>query len=196
MSKQSYNDEAEPATGGNAAAVLRELAERAASAHGRSIEAWLETASILLEARELSNHGQWATFLEDSGLGERTARRMLQFARAGIKTVTVTVLGGVRETAARLAEVEAWPPAMRRCFQDDDNLMLAHAMHIETAMAIWELAKRLSEADVEVVKGQRDHIIQLRPDGPVKGAFWSRLGEALADAATPEETRAVWLGPS
>ena len=89
--------------GSNAGAVLAELAERARQSYSDSVKAWVATAYVLAEAREIATHGQWTPFLAEAGIPPRTARRMLQLARAGIKTVTVTDLGGIKSTLGLLS---------------------------------------------------------------------------------------------
>ena len=61
---------------------------------------------MLLEARKVAEHGEWAPFLEQAGIPERTARRMLRIARAGFNSVTVTELGGIRAALEFIAAME------------------------------------------------------------------------------------------
>ena len=77
----------------NSAAVLADLAGRAGKFYRRSSEDWLACASLLLEARKVCPHGAWSVFLEDAGIPQRTARRMLAFAMAGVQNGHVAVLG-------------------------------------------------------------------------------------------------------
>lgn len=64
--------------------------------HGRkAIEHYLTAGRLLLEAKAKAAHGEWLPFLKDAGIPERTARRMMGLARSGIKSDTVTDLGGI-----------------------------------------------------------------------------------------------------
>ena len=60
----------------------------------------------LLRARELAKRGQWTPFLEASGISERTAQRLMQFARAQIAG---KVPAGMSRTAFLEGEAEAAP---------------------------------------------------------------------------------------
>ena len=87
LSKASPNDLR------NSAASLADLARRAGNLYRRSSEDWLACANLLLEARKVCPHGEWSVFLEDAGIPQRTARRMLAFAMAGVQNGHVAVLG-------------------------------------------------------------------------------------------------------
>lgn len=73
------------------------VAEESAVAHA------LAAGALLCEAREEVPHGGWAAFLERAGIHERQARRLMQLARSGLKSDTVSALGGVKAALAWLA---------------------------------------------------------------------------------------------
>ena len=77
----------------NSAAALADLAGRAGKFYRRSSEDRLACGNLLLEARKVCPHGEWSAFLEDAGIRQRTARRMLAFAMAGVQNGHVAVLG-------------------------------------------------------------------------------------------------------
>ena len=77
----------------NSAAALVGLAERAGKFYRRSSEDWLACGNLLLEAKKVCPHGEWWVFLEDAGIPQRSARRMLAFATAGVQNGHVAVLG-------------------------------------------------------------------------------------------------------
>ena len=77
----------------NSAAALVGLAERAGKFYRRSSEDWLACGNLLLEAKKVCPHGEWSVFLEDAGIPQRSARRMLAFAMAGVQNGHVAVLG-------------------------------------------------------------------------------------------------------
>ena len=97
------------ATSSNTQPILSELAERAAKSYGQSTAAWLRCARVMLQAREIAEHGEWGRFLVHAGVPPRTARNMLRIADyAGgcpVKTETVSVLG-VRGTLDFLTAVD------------------------------------------------------------------------------------------
>ena len=128
----------------NSDAILDELAERAASLHQRALDSWIECAYVLLEAREIAEHGQWLQFLQHAGISERTAQRMLRLARAGLKSDTASDLGGVTAT-------------------------LNYLSAIDRAMDNWRAA--LAEATPGT--GEHVEILQDRPDGLLSGIRWA-----------------------
>ena len=75
----------ESSTGSNSDAILAELAERTAKLFRRSTADALACGYLLLQAREIADHGAWLPFLRDAGIPPRTARRMIAFARAGVE---------------------------------------------------------------------------------------------------------------
>ena len=99
----------------NSKAVLKELAAQATVYWNRSRESWIECAYVLLEARAVAGHGEWLPFIADIGLPERTAQRMLMIAGAGLKSDTVSDLGGVAKACEFIAAVgrarKNWTPA-------------------------------------------------------------------------------------
>ena len=82
----------EKITASNSGAVLTELAQRASMLHRKSVESWLACAEVLLEARAVASHGEWSGFLREAGIPQRTARRMLTYARCGIENGHMAVL--------------------------------------------------------------------------------------------------------
>jgi hypothetical protein len=78
-------------------------AESRASAE-QAAERAIAAGHALIEAKDLVQHGEWASWLEkNAGFSERTARRYMQLARSGLKTATVADLG-IRAAAASLAK--------------------------------------------------------------------------------------------
>ena len=127
----------------NAEAVLRELAERASAKYNRSVEAWIACAYILAEARELAGHGEWGAFVDETGIPERTVRRMIRIARAGLQIGHVADLGGVRAA--------------------DEYLSL-----VDRAIDRWRSALAETEADTPL----HDALSEAEPKGPGWAAIW------------------------
>ena len=115
----------ESSTGSNAAAILFELAEQAGQLFRKSNDDALACGRVLLEAREIADHGGWLPFLHDAGIHPRTAQQYMQAARyAGdcpAKCELVSHLG-VRRTLdflrARDRAMAAWRAA---CQAEPDN---------------------------------------------------------------------------
>ncbi|MDD9982756.1 MAG: hypothetical protein OXU81_15600 [Gammaproteobacteria bacterium] len=82
--------------------------QRHKRASRESVEAYLEAAAALVEAREeCTRRGMWGAVLERASIEPRTARYMLTIARAGASADDIETAGGIRayrETLARKAE--------------------------------------------------------------------------------------------
>ena len=115
----------EGSTGSNATAILFELAERAGRLFRRSTSDALGCGRVLLEAREVADHGRWLVFLTDAGIHARTAQRLMRIAdyvgKCPVKCDTVSHLG-IRRTLeflrARDRAMAAWQAA---CDAEPDN---------------------------------------------------------------------------
>jgi len=81
-----------------AAEQVRVLVLEAESLERESIEASLEAGRLLAIAKSECRHGEWLPFLSRTGVTERKAQRMMQIARSGLKSDTVSYLGGVKAT--------------------------------------------------------------------------------------------------
>ena len=143
----------------NSEIILGELAERAGRLYGQSVVAWIDAAYLLLEAREVASHGEWASFLEHAGIPQRTARRMLQIARAGFKSDTVTDLGGIRTALEFIAAME----------HARENWKAA-----ATALTKYE---GCGDAEREGVAELRSAVGQAIPDGPIYTMIWLNAPE-------------------
>ena len=70
-----------------------------------SIEAYVEAANALLEAREGCHHrGEWGAVLERAAIEKRTARYAVQIARSGASADDIEAAGGIRAYRESLAE--------------------------------------------------------------------------------------------
>ena len=82
--------------------------QRHKRASRESVEAYLEAAAALVEAREeCTRRGMWGAVLERASIEPRTARYMLTIARAGASADDIEAAGGIRayrETLAKKAE--------------------------------------------------------------------------------------------
>ena len=73
------------------------------AAHLTATAKALEAGNLLIAAKEECQHGDWLPFLERAGLGERQAQRLMQLARSGLKSDTVSHLGGIKAALNWLA---------------------------------------------------------------------------------------------
>lgn len=82
--------------------------QRHKRASRESVEAYLEAAAALVEAREeCTRRGMWGAVLERASIEPRTARYMLTIARAGASVDDIEAAGGIRayrETLSQKAE--------------------------------------------------------------------------------------------
>lgn len=69
----------------------------------QSIEKALEAGHRLLDAKDAAPHGTWLPFLERVGVPERKAQRLMTIARSGLKSDTVSDLGGIKAALKFLA---------------------------------------------------------------------------------------------
>lgn len=104
----------------NAGAILDELAGRALDkiAEGNrltnaGVEAYLIAGRTLNKAKRIVPRGQWRPWLDANGIGRRSAQRYMKLARLGVKSDTVTLLGGIAITLAQPPEELRWLQALR-----------------------------------------------------------------------------------
>ncbi len=91
-------------------ARIRQASDRAKVASLEAAEQYLEAGRLLIEAKSECPHGDWLPFLEMTGIHERQARRLMQLARSGLTSDTVSDLGGVKAALEYLAEKKQQEP--------------------------------------------------------------------------------------
>lgn len=69
-----------------------------------SIDKSIDAGRLLVLAKEECGHGQWLPFLERAEVPERKAQRLMQLARSGLKSDTVSDLGGLKAALEFLAQ--------------------------------------------------------------------------------------------
>ena len=135
----------------NSATVLADLAERAGKFYRRSSEDWLACANLLLEAKKVCPHGAWSAFLEDAGIPQRTARRMIAFAMAGVQNGHVAVLG-VRYIDRLIATSRRMTAGAIEYARTDPHLLMPWQKRPEEIAADeWELAGAYVQAVINVI---------------------------------------------
>lgn len=60
-----------------------------------SIDKALEAGRLLVDAKDAAAHGTWLPFLQRAGVPERKAQRLMTLARSGLKSDTVSEMGGI-----------------------------------------------------------------------------------------------------
>lgn len=97
---------------------LADLAEQvkaasaaSADAERTAIDKALEAGALLVQAKEACAHGEWLPFLSRASVHERQARRLMQLSRSGLRSDTVSDLGGIRGALEWLSALPAPPPA-------------------------------------------------------------------------------------
>ena len=136
----------------NSAAALVGLAERAGKFYRRSSEDCLACGNLLLEAKKVCPHGEWSVFLEDAGIPQRSARRMLAFAMAGVKNGHVAVLG-VRYIDRLIASSRRTTAEAIELAKADPHPMPWQKASEETAADEWEVAEAYVQAVFDVIPG-------------------------------------------
>ena len=134
----------------NSAAALADLAGRAGKFYRRSSEDWLACANLLLEARKVCPHGAWSAFLEDASIPQRTARRMIAFAMAGVQNGHVAVLG-VRYIDRLIAASQQTTAFAIEYARTDPHLMPWQKRPEEIAADEWDLAGAYVQAVINVI---------------------------------------------
>ena len=134
----------------NSAAALVGLAERAGKFYRGSSEDWLACGNLLLEAKKVCPHGEWSVFLEDAGIPQRSARRMLAFAMAGVKNGHVAVLG-VRYIDRLIAASRRTTAGAIDLARADPHPMPWQKTPEEIATDEWDVAGAYVQAVIDVI---------------------------------------------
>jgi hypothetical protein len=77
---------------------VRTAMNASASAEKTAIMAALEVGRLLSQAKAECPHGTWLPFLARAGVPERKAQRYMKLASSGLKSDTVSDLGGIKAT--------------------------------------------------------------------------------------------------
>ena len=144
----------------NSAASLADLAGRAGKLYRRSSEDWLACANLLLEARKVCPHGEWSVFLEDAGIPQRTAHRMLAFAMAGVQIGHMAVLG-VRYMDRLIAVSRRTTAGAIDLARADPHPMPWQKRPEEIAADEWEVAGAYVQAVIDVIPELSPEMLKL-----------------------------------
>lgn len=78
------------------AADIKDKLAASSAAELSAIDLAMAAGASLNEARSVCAHGEWLPFLEAAGVPERKAQRYMRLARSGLKSDTVSDLGGIK----------------------------------------------------------------------------------------------------
>ena len=166
----------------NTAPTLAALAERAAAADRRylrqredSFASYLEAGHALIEAKRLVEHGQWLSFLEQTGIPKRRAQRQMQLAAAGANASLVTFFGGIRATLERIEDV----PAAQQKLAELDELRAKLDELDEREAILWE---QVPASRRELVEKALENVATIQ-------TLKSQLNEKVSELA--DETRTI-----
>ena len=99
-------------TGNNRLAHLqgeaRNQFQRHQKATAEAVQAYLECGAALIEAKAGCGHGKWLPWLDGTGIPKRTAQRMMALYESGLKSDTVTHLGGISGALDYCGWIEAY----------------------------------------------------------------------------------------
>lgn len=186
MTEPGHNRLAELANG------IRQAHRDTRAAAERAAERALAAGTMLVEAKALVKHGEWAGWLAANvpEISERTAQRYMGFVKAGLKTATVADLGirGASEaiakrqqgrdyTVAGLAEVIT-QGRKNRVVNGADPGFLSRTLDRLVDEQPYDMREELRRAFDEhpAVGDQRDHVLD--PDDPTHRP---RLEKMLSD---------------
>ena len=132
----------------NTRLTLDDLAARARGKYQRSNREWLECAGLMLHAREVAKHGEWLTFLKSAGIPQRTAARMIDFAKAGVQISHMADLS-MNEIDAVIADARYVTVMGVENARQDKARMGYQLSADEISDGEWELAAAMVEYAVE-----------------------------------------------
>ena len=112
-------------------ARIRQASDRAKVASLEAAEQYLEAGRLLIEAKSECPHGDWLPFLVNCEVSERQAQRLMQLARSGMKSDTVSDLGGVKAALTHLAEQKRPEPIDIDTDEDGDQITSCVVMPTE-----------------------------------------------------------------
>lgn len=95
-----------------------------------SIDKTLEAGRLLLQAKDECRHGEWLPFLKRAGVPERKAQRLMTLARSGLKSDTVSDLGGVKATLEFLTKRELPEPGTALVVFGDESRDYFNAAYV------------------------------------------------------------------
>jgi len=173
--------------------TLADLAERVKEANRASVIAIrqsadkaIEAGMLLIEAKAAVQHGEWLPFLQRADLPERHAQRLMQLARSGLQSDSVTDLGGM---VAALTFLSQWRlPAFEESLMINSaarqrELEIAGEWEPSATALIWESAEHPGHYHIAAIDDGESIVM-------TKGAMKPMIERGLAQ---PVNTIVYWL---
>jgi Protein of unknown function (DUF3102) len=175
------------------AAEVKEKLALSATAERTAIEAVLAAGAALCEAKDACKHGEWLPFLDAAGVPERIAQRYMRLARSGLKSDTVSDLGGIK-AALRWCGQLRLPNADQYLLISLDNFA---SPITKPFAAVWKENQGHKFCVFNIEAGWFDHIARpiIKPEF-VLPAVYSALGHRFREMTFLIEERVpyhVWL---
>jgi hypothetical protein len=137
---------------------------RQAHAESRaSAEKAIVAGQLLVEAKGIVRHGQWSTWLDKNvGFSERTARRYMQLAQAGLSSADVAPFG-IRAAVEHLATRQRGPDYDKPA----DRKRLAALMRARANRAIYVIRSEPGPVKIGIAGCPFSRLNSLRGGSPV-----------------------------
>ena len=156
-----------PSSRSNSATRLTAIAADAGALYRAGRKADLACAAKLLEARRIATHGEWGVFLERAGIPDRTARRLIAYARAGVQIGHLADLGQadcdraiaqIREDIGRWARIADTDRAQRtgECLEAWDRWHLSGA---ELMAKEWQIVAAFVDEIAKLAPTAREAVL-------------------------------------
>ncbi|MGB6118524.1 MAG: DUF3102 domain-containing protein [Mesorhizobium sp.] len=123
------------------------------AARTESVELAQEAGRKLVSAKAECKHGQWLPFLDRAGVQERKAQRLMKLASSGLKSDTVTDLGGITRALEFLSKKDA---ALSH-YDDALELMAAGGAEYPLELALIAIDDLIEMFPEEQWKGLKRH---------------------------------------
>lgn len=171
---------------------LPTLADEAKQAHNESLdhaqkaaERALAAGAALNEAKGLCAHGTWGDWLAQTGIPQRSAQRYMKLHSAGLKSDTVSDLGGI---AAALSFLSKWQmpgtgEALHICVPSNDPEDFAFVWRDEDHSDHVCIGAVIGENDVFSTKRPMPPLIEVEGDQPVDAVLTWLEARGLSPSA-------------
>jgi hypothetical protein len=169
---------------------IREATEVVVAAERTAADKALEAGRLLCQAKQECRHGEWLPFLQRAGVAERQAQRLMQLARSGLKSDTVSDLGGIK--AALAYDAKQSPPNVgqllligRAGWMDEDEYGPLAIIRPDAKLDAYFVSVLDLREDnggkpfVEVCTKGASAVDQLMPDGSYIVPLWAVVDRML-----------------
>lgn len=119
----------------DAAEAIKSIVAASDAAATQSIEKAIEAGHALIAAKDTAPHGTWLPFLARAGVPERKAQRLMKLAASGLKSDTVSDLGGIIAATSFADKVVRFITLLEAL--DDTNARDKNSATVAAASEIW-----------------------------------------------------------